>query len=189
MAADSLKNHFLLAMPSLAGSYFGATLTYICEHNAQGAMGLMVNRPTDITLAELLGQLGIGPGSTSTEVPILEGGPVAVERGFILHTKDKPEDENFSASLDLGNGLMLATAREVLEAISEDRGPSQYLVTLGYAGWGDGQLEREITENSWLTCPANNEILFHVPYGERVNKAAATLGIDFRLMSGQAGHA
>ncbi len=192
MAADSLKNHFLLAMPSLAGSYFGATLTYICEHNATGAMGLMVNRPTDITLAELLGQLGIRAGSTSVEVPVLEGGPVAVEQGFVLHTtnerKDKPDDMKLSASLDLGNGLMLTTAREVLEAISEDRGPAEYLIMLGYAGWAEGQLEREIAENSWLTCPANNEILFNVPYAERVNKAAATLGIDFRLMSGQAGH-
>lgn len=184
MAADSLKNHFLLAMPGLAGSYFGATLTYICEHNPQGAMGLMVNRPTDIILAELLSQLGISPGAKSVDVPVLEGGPVASGQGFILHTDDK----QFPASLDIGNGLMLTTAREILQAISEDQGPAEYLITLGYAGWGEGQLEQEIGENSWLTCPANSEILFHVPYADRVNKAAATLGIDFRLMSSQAGH-
>ncbi len=188
MAADNLKNHFLLAMPGLAGSYFGATLTYICEHNAQGAMGLMVNRPTDITLAELLSQLGINSDSTTAEVPVLEGGPVSGAQGFVLYTDDTNDNNNFPASLDLGNGLMLTTARDVLEAIAENRGPSEYLVTLGYAGWAEGQLEQEITENSWLTCPANREILFNVPYPDRVNKAAATLGIDFRLMSGQAGH-
>ena len=186
-------------MPGLAGSYFGATLTYICEHNAQGAMGLMVNRPSDVTLIELLGQLGIATGTDSATrfvtVPVLEGGPVSTERGFILHTSHKVKshkvnknEQEFPASHDLENGLMLTTAREILEAISEDRGPSQYLVTLGYAGWGEGQLEREIGENSWLTCPANPEILFDVPLAERVNKAAATLGIDFNLMSGQAGH-
>ncbi|MCZ6616855.1 MAG: YqgE/AlgH family protein [Gammaproteobacteria bacterium] len=184
MAADSLKNHFLLAMPGLAGSYFGATLTYVCEHSSQGAMGLMVNRPSNITLAELLSQLGITASQAAADIPVLEGGPVSGERGFILHTDDK----NFSASLDLGNGLMLTTAREVLDAISVDQGPAQYLVTLGYAGWGAGQLEQEIGENSWLTCPANTRILFDVPFAERVNSAAATLGIDFRLMSGQAGH-
>ncbi len=188
MAADSLKNHFLLAMPGLNGSYFGATLTYICEHNADGAMGLMVNRPTDITLAELFAQLSIPAGSASAEVPVLEGGPVSSERGFILHTQDNADNKNFAASLDLGNGLMLTTAREILEAISENRGPAEFLVTLGYAGWAAGQLEQEITENSWLTCPANTDILFNVPFADRVNKAAATLGIDFRLMSGQAGH-
>ena len=147
-------------------------------------MGLMVNRPTDIILAEMLGQLGITTSSGSAEVPVLEGGPVSGERGFILHTDDK----NFPTSHDLGDGLMLTTAREILEAISKDQGPAAYLVTLGYAGWGEGQLEQEIGENSWLTCPANNEILFDTPYPERVNKAVETLGIDFNLMSGQAGH-
>lgn len=181
----SLKNQFLLAMPGLAGTYFGNSVTYICEHNEDGAMGIMVNRPTDVSLVELLSQLGIRTGSTPVEVSIMEGGPVQVDRGFILHT----DDQHFESSLDLENGLMLTTAREVLEAIAAASGPRDYLVALGYAGWQGGQLEAELLENAWLTCPADQEVLFHTPYAERVTKAAAALGIDFSLMSGHAGHA
>ncbi len=186
MAADvSLKNQFLLAMPGLAGSYFGDTVTYICEHNADGAMGLVINRPGELTVVELLAQLGLDAGRVSPDVPVLVGGPVATERGFILHTGD----EHFDASLDLGDGLMLTAAREILEAIAAGRGPQHYLVALGYAGWGEGQLEEEIKENAWLTCPVSKAVLFEVPFEDRVYKAAAALGIDFRLISGQAGHA
>jgi putative transcriptional regulator len=181
----SLKNQFLLAMPGLTGTYFGNSVTYICEHNEDGAMGIMVNRPTDVSLVELLSQLGIRTGSTPVEVSIMEGGPVQADRGFILHT----DDQHFESSLDLQNGLMLTTAREVLEAIAAACGPRDYLVALGYAGWQGGQLEAELLENAWLTCPADQEVLFHTPYAERVTKAAAALGIDFSLMSGHAGHA
>lgn len=180
-----LKNQFLLAMPGLTGTYFGDTVTYICEHNADGAMGIMVNRPTDVSLVELLSQLGINTGSTPIEVTIMEGGPVHADHGFILHTDDK----HFESSLNLDNGLMLTTARDVLEAIADGRGPGNYLVALGYAGWQSGQLEAELKENVWLTCPVDAEVLFHTPYSERVAKAAASLGIDFKLMSGHAGHA
>lgn len=184
-AEVSLKNQFLLAMPNQAGTYFGDTVTYLCEHNADGAMGLMVNRPTDVTLSELLSQLGMDPRGMPLDVPVMEGGPVASDRGFILHTDDK----SFSTSLALDDGVMLSTAREVLEAIAADDGPAHYLVALGYAGWGEGQLEAELKENAWLTCPGDREILFNTPFEQRVNKAAAALGIDFRLMSAQAGHA
>ena len=184
-AEVSLKNQFLLAMPNQAGTYFGDTATYLCEHNADGAMGLMINRPTDVTLAELLSQLGVDPRGKLNDVPVMEGGPVARDRGFILHDKD----ERFATSLPLGNGVMLSTAREILEAIATGDGPANYLVALGYAGWGGGQLEAELKENAWLTCPGDSAILFNTPYEERVNKAAAALGIDFRLMSAQAGHA
>lgn len=182
---SSLKNQFLIAMPTMTGSYFGDTIIYLCEHNQDGAMGLVVNRPSRMTLIELVAQLNIEPGSISPEVPVMDGGPVARDRGFILHT----DDERFEASLDLGNGTMLTAAREVLEAIGAGRGPRSYLVALGYAGWGAGQLEDELKENAWLTCPASLDILFEVPFGERVTRAAAVLGIDFRFMSGQAGHA
>ncbi|HEX7034581.1 MAG TPA: YqgE/AlgH family protein [Pseudomonadales bacterium] len=182
---SSLKNQFLIAMPSLIGGYFGDTLIYLCEHNDDGAMGLVVNRPTEMSLRELLSQLGISGRDVPVEIPVLDGGPVARDRGFILHS----DDSRFEASLDLGDGTMLTAAREVLEAIAEGRGPRDYLVALGYAGWAGGQLEGELKENAWLTCPASHEIVFREPFENRVRKAAASLGIDLRFMSGQAGHA
>ena len=186
MAADNtLKNQFLLAMPGLAGTYFGDTVTYVCEHSADGAMGLMINRPTEVTLKALLTDLGIESSSVSSDIPVMEGGPVASERGFVLHS----DDRGFDSSLSLGDGLMLNSTREVLEAIAAGEGPRDFLVAMGYAGWGEGQLEQELLENAWLTCPGNTDILFRTPFAERVNQAAAALGIDFRLMSSQAGHA
>ncbi len=186
---NSLKNQFLIAMPAMTGGYFGDTVTYLCEHNDEGAMGLVINRPSELALRELLGQLGVEGSGVPGDMPVMDGGPVARERGFILHS----DDVRFEASMDLGKGLMLTAAREVLEAIGRGEGPRDYLVTLGYAGWDAGQLESELKENAWLTCPANqtptHEVLFRVPFPERVIRAAAELGIDFRLMSGQAGHA
>ncbi len=179
-----LKHHFLLAMPGLVGEYFGNTITYICEHNEEGAMGLMVNRPTRLSVSELLEQLGIGATHIAKQ-PVLEGGPVKTDRGFILHS----DEVQYDASLTLGNGLMLSTARQTLEAIGAGQGPHRYVVALGYAGWGGGQLEAELSQNAWLSCPADIDILFDVPFDQRVNKAAASIGIDFRLMSTHAGHA
>lgn len=184
-AGTSLKNQFLLAMPAMAGSYFGDTVIYLCEHNADGAMGLVINKPGDLSLVELLGQLGMPTENVPAGTPVMDGGPVARDRGFILHS----DDQRFEASLDLGDGLMLTAAREVLEAIGAGKGPEHALVALGYAGWDGGQLENELKENAWLTCPATHEVVFHTPFEDRVSKAAAILGIDFRLMSGQAGHA
>lgn len=182
---SSLKNQFLLAMPTMVGSYFGDTVTYICEHNDEGAMGLVVNRPSDLTLRDLLDQLGLDNGAVAADTPVMDGGPVARERGFILHS----DDERFEASVELGDGLMLTAAREVLEAIGRGAGPRHFLVALGYAGWDAGQLERELLDNAWLSCPSSREVVFDEPFDNRVNKAAEALGIDFRLMSGQAGHA
>jgi putative transcriptional regulator len=179
-----LKHHFLLAMPGLTADYFGNSITYVAEHNDDGALGFMVNRPLALSLADLLAQLGIETVS-GLDGPVLEGGPVKTERGFILHTDDK----QFETSVALGNGVMLSTARQTLESIGAQTGPAQYLVALGYAGWEAGQLEREIADNAWLTCPASREVLFEVPFEERVDRAARSLGIDFRLMSSQAGHA
>jgi putative transcriptional regulator len=181
----SLKNQFLIAMPGLTGGYFGDTVTYLCEHNDDGAMGLVINRPAQLPLVELLGQLGIDAARVSPEVPVMDGGPVSRERGFILHS----DDVRFDVSLDLGDGLMLTAAREVLEAIAAGEGPADYLVALGYAGWDAGQLEQEMLDNAWLNCPADPDVIFHEPLDNRVVKAAAALGIDIRLMSGQAGHA
>jgi len=178
-------------MPGLAGSYFGETLTLICEHNDDGAMGLIVNRPSSVSLIELMVQLNIDKGATPADRMVMEGGPVGGDRGFILHT----EDDRFEGSLTLGNGLMLSSAREVLQAIARNEGPAEYLVTLGYAGWDAGQLEGEIAENAWLTCPADasgelvREIIFRTPFEDRLQRAARSLGIDFSLISSQAGHA
>ena len=185
IASMNLKNHFLIAMPNQAGTYFGNTLTYICEHGENGAMGLMVNRPTNISVSELVSQSGLEGAPELAKVPILDGGPVAHEQGFVLHS----DDGDFPASVSLGHGLKLTTAREVLEAIAVNRGPYNYLVALGYAGWGPKQLEGELQENAWLACLAKREILFDVPFEQRVQRAAASLGIDFRLMSAQWGDA
>jgi putative transcriptional regulator len=182
--AINLKHHFLLAMPGLVTDYFGNTITYICEHNETGAMGLMINRPTELPLAKLLEQLGMDV-LVKLKDPVLEGGPVGGEHGFVLHT----EDPRFDSSVSLGNGLALSTAKQTLQAIGAGTGPARYLVALGYAGWAGGQLENELAQNAWLTCPANLEVLFDVPYAQRVDQAAATLGIDFKLMSRQAGRA
>jgi putative transcriptional regulator len=184
MASRSLKHHFLLAMPGLAADYFGGSIIYVCEHDDDGAMGLIVNRPSELSLARLLDQIGIEPASAPSG-PALEGGPVQTDRGFILHSDDASSEN----SLALGDGVMLSTARQMLEAIGHGDGPAHYLVALGYAGWGPGQLEQELAQNAWLTCPASTDVLFDVPFEERVSSAAATLGIDFRLMGSQAGHA
>lgn len=184
-AEQSFRHQFLLAMPGLADGYFGGTITYLCEHNAEGAMGLVVNRPGDMTLAELFAQLSLAIPADGGDRQVLEGGPVARERGFILHS----DDCRFEASLQLGSGLALTASRAGLEAIAAGAGPANYLIALGFAGWGPGQLEQELLDNAWLTCPADPSILFDVPYDARVARAAAALGIDFSRLSGHAGHA
>jgi putative transcriptional regulator len=172
-------------MPGLADSYFGGTVTYLCEHNADGAMGLVINRESDMMLVELLAQLGIAAPGAGRDAPVLEGGPVGGERGFVLHTGA----QRFDASLELADGLVLTTSLAALEAIAAGTGPERFLVALGFAGWGPGQLEQELLDNAWLSCPASLDVLFDVPFEKRVMAAAATLGIDFRLLSGHAGHA
>jgi putative transcriptional regulator len=184
-AETPLKDHFLLAMPVQGASYFANTLTYMCEHTAEGAMGLIVNRPRKVTIPELFTQLGIKSKASSLSISVMEGGPVSPERAFILHSDDK----KFSKSQAIGKGIVLTTNREALQAIAAGEGPKSFLIALGYVGWGKGQLENELQENVWLTCAANTEIVFQTPFNERINKTAAGLGIDFRLMSGQAGHA
>ena len=180
-----LRHQFILAMPGLAGSYFGDSISYICEHNDDGALGLVINRPVeDVQLGELFDQLEID-GPHHRDTPVLEGGPVQRDRGFVLHS----DDLVLESSLHLDDGLALTTARDILAAIADDRGPDRFIVCVGYAGWGAGQLESEMADNSWLSCPAAADIIFDCPFGDRVERAAAILGIDFRLISGEAGHA
>lgn len=181
----NLKHHFLLAMPGLAGDYFAASLTYVCEHNDDGAMGIIVNRPSELTLVELLSQVGLKTNRKWVDTQVFEGGPVATERGLVLHTGER----QYESSASLGESMYLSTALEVLDAIAQDDGPEQFIVALGYAGWGAGQLEDEVTNNVWLTIPASLDVLFHPVCEEKLDKAAKILGIDMRLIATRPGHA
>ncbi|OUS27510.1 DUF179 domain-containing protein [Thalassotalea sp. 42_200_T64] len=183
---ESLENQLLIAMPNLQDSYFHKTVTLICEHNDDGAMGLVINIPVRITVNELLAQIDADKsddGSLSQRV--LSGGPVATDRGFVLHNNQ----DGWSSSLALGDDIMITTSKDILESLGTDSAPEQYLVTLGYAGWGAGQLEKELQENSWLTTPVDKEILFDTPIELRWQKAAEKIGIDLGHLSTDVGHA
>jgi len=179
----SLRNQFLIAMPQMRDPNFEGTVTYICDHNEHGAMGIIINRPLELRLGEILGQLDLG--GQDIDRPIYGGGPVQMERGFVLHS---PQGE-WQSSLNISEGVCLTTSKDILAALAEEKGPEENLVALGYAGWGEGQLEQEIAENCWLTCPSSEEILFHTPYGKKFDMAIALLGFDPSQLSGQAGHA
>jgi len=182
----SLTNHFLIAMPGLADANFTHTVTYICEHNEYGAMGLVINRPLDLTVREVLEHMEIAPEERpEVDGPIFSGGPVQPEHGFVLHT---PVGE-WDASLAITDHIAVTTSRDVLTAVNEGRGPEQYLICLGYAGWGEGQLEEEMAQNAWLSGPADPSILFDTPADRRWAAAAALLGVDLNLLSSEAGHA
>lgn len=181
-----LSNQFLLAMPTLEDPNFQRTLTYVCEHTEHGAMGLVVNRPLALTVGEVLRHLDIEPEFSSlAQQPVHYGGPVESERGFIIHS---PAGE-WEGTLRLSDELGVTTSRDILEAMAQGRGPEQALVTLGYSGWGAGQLEDEVARNAWLTCRADLDILFSTPAEERLATAAARMGIDLSLLSSDAGHA
>ena len=180
----NLKNHFLMAMPDLSGDYFGNTLTYICEHNDEGAIGIVVNRPTDVSILELLAKLNMEPERRWVEQLVLDGGPVAQDRGFVLYKGG----EEFGKSVAIADGIHLSTALETLTAIAAGAGPENFLIALGYAGWGEGQLESEVSRNSWLTVEATPEILFDTPAEAKLQAAAQVLGIDFNLIAAQPGH-
>jgi putative transcriptional regulator len=181
-----LTNHFLIAMPQLADPNFFHSVTYICEHNEDGAMGIVINRPLDIGLAEVLDQIDIkGNEKTLKDQIIFMGGPVQPERGFVIHSPAKQWDSSLLVTDDIG----VTTSRDILTAIANDQGPEQFVIALGYAGWGNGQLEQEIKQNSWLSGPATKDILFEVPYQQRWEAAASSLGVDVNLISGDAGHA
>lgn len=183
---DSLENQLLIAMPSLMDPFFYKTVTYICEHNDHGAMGLVINSPIDITLNELLEQINEQkPFADTLEQRVLSGGPVAQNKGFVLHS----QQPGWSSSLQLSNELMITTSKDILMSLGTELAPKHYLVTLGYAGWEPGQLEQEISQNSWLTLPADNEILFLTPAEQRWQKATEKLGINLAHLSHDIGHA
>ena len=181
-----LTNHFLIAMPGLKDSNFFRTVTYICEHNEQGAMGIVLNRPTDLQLNDILEQLDIIPGTDGHGTQqIFIGGPVQGERGFVLHT----ESRDWDSTLQVTPEISVTTSRDVLQAIAEGSGPSKSLIALGYAGWAPGQLEEELGANAWLSGPADSQIIFDLPPTQRWEAAAALLGVDLNLLSGESGHA
>ncbi|MGI9335423.1 MAG: YqgE/AlgH family protein [Gammaproteobacteria bacterium] len=181
-----LTNHFLIAMPSLADPNFNRTVTYLCAHNEEGAMGIVINRPSELTLGEVFDHMSIETGDLQLHAaPVMQGGPVQRERGFVLHEPPGEWDSVLKVSDEIG----VATSRDILAAMASGEGPPQSLVALGYAGWGAGQLEREVQENAWLSGPADGSIIFRTPYEERWVRAAMLLGVDVNLLSGETGHA
>jgi putative transcriptional regulator len=188
--ALQLADHFLIAMPSMLDPVFGGTVVYICEHNANGALGMIINRPTDMTMDVLFERLDLSLEITPhdqivPQVAVLFGGPVQVERGFVLHAPTT----NYNSSLNISSDVSLTTSRDVLEAAAQGRGPRRLVVTLGCAGWSAGQLEDEILRNGWLTVRADPTILFDVPSADRFAAAMSLLGIDPTMLTGEAGHA
>ncbi|MEY6431469.1 YqgE/AlgH family protein [Thioalkalicoccus limnaeus] len=184
--ATSLRNHFLIAMPGLKDPNFARTVTYVCEHTEQGAMGIVINRPMDIRLGLVLSQLDIVSANLAVnDSLVFLGGPVQTDRGFVLHAAG----ERFDSTLSITPDISITTSRDILEAIAEGRGPDQHLVALGYAGWGSGQLEEEMSANAWLSGPADQAVIFSTPIEARWQAAAGLLGVDLNLLSGDAGHA
>jgi len=185
-SSDSLRDHFLLAMPSLSEGVFSQSITYICEHGESGAMGIVINQALDLSVAEIFEHLQIEPRGDFSAEPVMAGGPVQIDHGFVLH---RGCETSWEASLRVTDEITLTTSRDILRAIAAGSGPREHLIALGYAGWSAGQLEQELAENSWLTLPADSDIIFNTPAEQRVSAAAAQLGIDMNLISGEAGHA
>jgi len=183
---QSLQDHFLIAMPSMADPNFNQTVTYICKHDADGAFGIVINRPSDLSLGEMLGQLAIDLADRSiAERPVMHGGPVEPERGFVLHRADRTYEATLVASPD----IKLTSSPDVLAALGRGTGPEPVLVALGYAGWGRGQLEAELGSNTWLTVPASPPIIFETPVEQRWTAALGLPGVDIRRITQYAGHA
>ncbi|MCG6872370.1 MAG: YqgE/AlgH family protein [Gammaproteobacteria bacterium] len=182
---ESLRNQFLIAMPSMQDPNFSRTVTLVCQHGAEGALGIVINRPTQLNLGEVLEQMHVSGGDpASLDRPVFHGGPVQMERGFVIH--DGP---GWESTLVVGEDLALTTSQDVLAAIAGATGPRHYLVALGYAGWGAGQLEHEISQNAWLNGPANTQLIFETPADGCWEAATRHLGVDPALLSSEAGHA
>ncbi len=180
-----LTNQFLVAMPDMQDPHFSKTVTLVCQHDEQGALGVVINRATELTLKDIYESLNLDHNDApETDLPLHYGGPIQPQRGLILH--DSGED--FS-SIKVGDSLGLTTSLDVLEAISNQRGPQNCMVTLGFAGWESGQLEQELAKNVWLSTPAEKSIIFDAPVDERWDRAAGLLGINFSMLSTEFGHA
>lgn len=195
-ASIDLTHHFLIAMPRLEDETFARSVVYLCEHNPRGAMGLIINKPADMSLRLLFDKVDLPLRREDLlQSPVIQGGPVQTERGFVLHDPirmEKPQEDGgqiYASTLKVPGGLEMTTSRDVLEALSAGAGPRRVLVTVGYAAWGEGQLESELGENSWLTVPANADIVFETPIDQRYDKALDLLGLKSWMLSPEAGHA
>lgn len=185
-SSSLLTNQLLIAMPGMADPNFSTTVTLICEHNDEGALGIIINRPLILKLSGLFDQLAVeNADPDAAENPVMSGGPVGTERGFVLHGKD----HSFENTLAVSNDIQLTLSRDVIDAIAVGEGPQKSLVAVGYAGWEPGQLEEEMLTNSWLNVTATPELVFDTPFEERWDSAARLLGVDIASISPDAGHA
>jgi len=186
LSGDKLTGHFLIAMPSLNDGFFNQAVTYICEHDENGCFGIIINQETGVTLKEIISEMKIEASDNyNTEKTVFIGGPVEQGRGFILH---RPVGQ-WKSSLVVNDKVALTTSRDILQALANNEGPEDCIVALGYAGWAAGQLEDEMAGNTWLNCPADEQIIFNTPTEERWKAAAKLIGIDLSLLSNDAGHA
>ena len=186
----NLTNQFLIAMPGIGGDTFAGAVIYLCEHTDKGALGLVINKPIDIKLKNLFEKVELSLDRVDlAESPVYYGGPVQTERGFVLHEQIDDDGSRFNSSLRIPGGLEMTTSKDVLEALSSGTGPTKIQVTLGYSGWGAGQLEEEMGRNSWINVEAQPEIIFNTPVEQRYDKALSLLGIDPAMLSADAGHA
>jgi putative transcriptional regulator len=190
-----LTHHFLIAMPGMEDESFARSVVYLCEHSARGALGLVINKPSDINLRHLFDKVELPLGRDDlARTPVFQGGPVQTERGFVLHEAvfagDSASNEPvYASTMTIPGGLEMTTSKDVLEALSTGAGPRKVLVSLGYSAWGEGQLESEIAENSWLTVGADLSVIFDTPVEQRYEKALSLLGLQSWMLSRDAGHA
>lgn len=189
-ASINLTNHFLIAMPGMKDELFGRSVVYMCEHSEHGALGLMINKPADILVRHLFDKVELPLERPDlAEQPVFQGGPVQTERGFVLHEPmGSAEETVYASTLAIPGGLEMTTSRDVLEALSGGNGPRKVFLSLGYSSWGQGQLESEISENSWLTVEARHDLIFDVPVERRYDEALGLLGLQAWMISPEAGH-
>ena len=191
-APTNFTSHFLIAMPSLRDALFGRSVVFMCEHSERGALGLVINKPSDILLSRLFEKVDLQMGRDDlAQTPVFQGGPVQTERGFVLHEAIEVAggESVYASTLAIPGGLEMTTSKDVLEAMASGAGPRKVFVSLGYASWGEGQLESEITENSWLTVEADPQVIFDTPVEQRYDRAMALLGLKSWMLSPDAGHA
>lgn len=191
----NFTNHFLIAMPGLADEAFAKSVVYLCEHSERGALGLVINKPSDIKLDKLFEKVDLHLGRVDLkDEPVFHGGPVQTERGFVLHESmqapvTQTREPVYASTMTIPGGLEMTTSRDVLEALSTGAGPRRVLISLGYSAWGEGQLESEIGENAWLTVNADQAVIFDTPVAQRYDKALSLLGLQAWMLSPDAGHA
>ena len=194
-ASTNLTHHFLIAMPGLEDGLFSKSVVYLCDHSPRGALGLIINKPSEINLADLFGKVDLSlQRADLADQAVLQGGPLHEERGFVLHESifgaaDQTIAPVYASTMSIPGGLEMTTSKDVLEAISTGAGPRRVLVSLGYSAWGEGQLESELSDNSWLTVAANPSVIFDTPVAERYDRALKLLGLEAWMLSPDVGHA